>query len=411
MDGTDSAVRVHLYIGMTALSIGNILIAEKCGNAQHFLLHLIDSVVTTRCNSRRNCLANNAPHETGIFVTKATIDDVADLAGVSMKTVSRVVNREPNVRESTKARVEDAIKKLNYRPNPAARNLASQRAHLIGLIYDDPSAYETPSAGYVIRMQQGTLRACRKAHYELLIHPCNYRNKNLDSEISELIEEARPAGLILAAPLSNMPKIVRSIESTGTPFVRLSPGTPHGKQISVATNDREISAEMTRHLVSLGHTKIAYITGHPSHKAVANRFLGYQDGLQQAGLKFSERLVVDGDNSFESGLECAKKLLTRKLPPTAIFAANDDMAVAAIRIADQLGVDVPGQLSIAGFDDITLARQVFPALTTIRQPLSQMAEQAAAILIEGKNVATAPTGMVTVPASLQLRDSTGPAPE
>jgi len=344
-------------------------------------------------------------------MVKATIDDVAELAGVSMKTVSRVVNREPNVRESTQARVEEAILKLNYRPNQSARNLARQRAHLIALIYDDPSLYEIPSASFVIRMQQGTLEACRKADYELLIHPCNYKKRDLDGEIKALIERARPAGIILAAPLSNMPKIVRSIEATNTPFVRLSPGTSNSKQLSIATNDREVSAEMTRYLASLGHTKIAFIAGHKSHKAVANRLLGYQDGLRQSGIRYSDRLVVQGDNSFDSGVTCAKKLLVRKHPPTAIFAANDDMAVASMHVADQLGIAVPGQLSIAGFDDIALARQVFPALTTIRQPLSTMAGQATEMLISGKHKDSAPGGQVVVSASVQIRDSTGPAPD
>ncbi len=340
---------------------------------------------------------------------KATIDDVANLAGVSMKTVSRVVNKEPNVRESTRIKVEEAIARLNYRPNQSARNLASQRTRLIGLIYDDPSAYEIPSAGYVINMQQGTLRACRKAHYELLIHPCNYRNNNLGEELSELIEQARPAGIVLAAPLSNMPKVVKAIESTKTPLVCLSPGKADSQRLSVATNDREICAEMTRYLASLGHKRIAFITGHPSHKAVANRYLGYLDGLRQSGLKFSERLVLNGDNSFDSGVICSEKLLKRKRAPTAIFAANDDMAVAAIRVADQLGIDVPGQLSIAGFDDISLARQIFPTLTTIRQPLSRMSEQAATLLINERNDKVVAANSVTIPASLQIRDSTGPA--
>jgi LacI family transcriptional regulator len=242
-------------------------------------------------------------------MAKVTIDDVAELAGVSIKTVSRVVNREPNVRELTKAKVEAAILQLNYRPNLSARNLARRRTHLIGLIYDDPSAYDIPTAGFVIRMQQGTLRACRKAHYELLIHPCNYRKKDLNRELGDLIEQARPSGIILAAPLSNMPKIVSAIESTGTPCVRISPGKPDDTALSVATNDREISAEMTRYLASLGHTKIAYISGHPSHKAVANRFAGYRDGLRQSGLEFSEELVVKGDNSFGSGEIAAEDLL------------------------------------------------------------------------------------------------------
>ena len=342
---------------------------------------------------------------------KITIDDVAELAGVSIKTVSRVVNQEPNVREATREKVEAAIAKLNYQPNKAARSLASHQSHLIGLIYDDPSYYEVPSAGYVIRMQQGALSACHASKYELLIHPCQYRKKDIGKEIKTLIEQVRPDGIVLAAPLSNMPKIVRAIEATGTPLVRLSPGTANGKQLTVVTNDREISAEMTRYLASLGHTRIAFITGHPSAKAVGNRYLGYLDGLEQSGLKFSEQLVAAGDNSIGSGEECAMQLLERKNRPTAIFAANDDMAAGVIRVADRLGIKVPDALSVAGFDDISLARQVYPALTTINQPLSAMAERAAVALIASVREKRPLIGTEVVPATIQIRESTGPAPD
>ncbi|MGW8370571.1 MAG: LacI family DNA-binding transcriptional regulator [Gammaproteobacteria bacterium] len=341
---------------------------------------------------------------------KVTIDDVAELAGVSIKTVSRVVNREPNVREATRAKVESAIAKLNYQPNKAARNLASLHSHLIGLIYDDPSYYEVPSAGYVIRMQQGALAACHASNYELLIHPCQYRKREIGNEIKTLIERARPDGIVLAAPLSNMPKIVRAIEATGTPLVRLSPGTPNGKQLTVVTNDREISAEMTRYLASLGHEHIAFITGDPSAKAVGNRYLGYRDGLEQSGLKFSERLVASGDNSIGSGEECAMQLLKRANRPTAIFAANDDMAAGVIRVADRLGIRIPDDLSVAGFDDIALAQQIYPALTTINQPLQAMAETAAVALIASVRGRRPLLGTEVIPATIQVRESTGPAP-
>ncbi len=343
-------------------------------------------------------------------MAKATIDDVAELAGVSMKTVSRVVNREPNVRESTRDTVNKAIAKLNYRPNLSARNLASHRSHLVALVYDDPSAYEAPSSGYVIRMQEGTLRACRSAHCELLIHPCNYRNRQVGAELKELIEQARPDGVIVAAPLSNMSKIVKAIADTGTSYIRISPGTKSGEEFSVATNDQEISAEMTEYLASLGHKKIAFITGHPNHKAVTNRFKGYKAGLKKSGLEYSEQLVVAGDNSIGSGEFCAEELLGRKRRPTAIFAANDDMAAGVIRVANRLGVDVPGELSVAGCDDIALAQQIYPSLTTIRQPLSTMAECAAkAIIASGKN--GLPSGTEIIPAEIRVRESTGPAPK
>lgn len=341
---------------------------------------------------------------------KATIDDVAKLAGVSIKTVSRVVNREPNVRDSTRESVEHAIAELNYRPNQSARNLASHRSRLIVLIYDDPSVYEIASSGYVTRLQHGALRACHHANYELLIHPCRIRSRSVVGELQGLIEHIRPAGIVLAAPLSNMKRIVRAIESTGAPFVQLSPGKVNGGQFSVATNDQEVSAEMTRYLASLGHTRIAFIKGNPRHKAVGNRFQGYKDGLAASGLPYLSELVRAGDNSIGSGEENADALLRLAKPPTAIFAANDDMAVGVVRVAAKRGVDIPGQLSVAGCDDNSLAQQIYPALTTIRQPLAAMAETAAASLIEDLQQASHHTGTEVVEASIRIRESTGPAP-
>jgi LacI family transcriptional regulator len=343
-------------------------------------------------------------------MTRATIDDVAELAGVSIKTVSRVVNQEPNVRDATRARVEKAIAKLNYRPNLSARNLASQRSRVIALVYDDPSAYENPSGGFILRMQTGVLKACQKADYRFIIHPCNPQSPTIGQELKALIEHARPHGIVLAAPLSNMPRIVRAISSTGTPMVRLSPGTAGGDQYSVGTNDREISAEMTRYLASLGHRRIAFIKGNVQHKAVGSRYLGYVDGLKASGLSLDEALVEQGDNSFGSGEAAGRRLLELKVPPTAIFAANDDMAAGVIRAAALLGVAVPSQLSVAGCDDIALASQLCPTLTTIRQPLETMAERAALALIRDSHKSEQPRGTDIVPATMCMRESTGPAP-
>lgn len=341
-------------------------------------------------------------------MSRPTIFDVAKIAGVSIKTVSRVVNREANVRASTRERVEDAIAVLKYRPDQSARNLASHRSHLIGLVYDDPAAYEMPSGGYVLDLQQGALKACKTTLSELLIHPCDFRRKKVAVELKSFIEDTRLSGIILAAPLSNMPKIVRAIKATGTPFVRLSPGNGNDKQLSVSTNDREVCAEMTCYLAGLGHRRIAFISGDPQHKAVANRFLGYKDGLRKSDLEFSGKLVATGDNSFGSGLRCAEKLLMQEPRPTAIFAANDDMAAGVIRAANRLGIGVPGQLSVAGFDDIALAGQIDPALTTIRQPLVRMAGRAAEMLAKGNG--DDGNGADVIPAAIKIRESTGPVP-
>jgi LacI family transcriptional regulator len=343
-------------------------------------------------------------------MAKATIDDVAELAGVSIKTVSRVFNREPNVRPSTREKVNKAIAQLNYRPNLSARNLASDRAHLIVLVYEDPSTYELPSAGYVIQLQVGTMAACKKHNYELLIHPCDYNDKDVGAQLKAVIDQARPDGVIIAAPLSNMPKIVRPIAATNTPYVRLSSGVKSQKEFSVGTDDREACAGMTRYLASLGHERIAFITGHSDHKAVLHRFEGYKDGLAESGLEFSEQLVAAGDNSIGSGEGCAKRLLQLQPRPTAIFAANDDMAVGVIRAAHRMGVDVPAELSVAGYDDITLASQIYPTLTTIHQPLAEMAEHAAEAIISMARKNEIEPEIDIVEGELKVRESTGPAP-
>ena len=343
-------------------------------------------------------------------MSKATIDDVASLAGVSIKTVSRVINGEPNVRESTRERVTRAIATLHYSPRLSARSLASHRSHLLVLVYDDPSVYDAPSSGFVIRMQQGMLRACQARGYELLIHPCDYRSRKLRGELEQLIRQARPHGMVLAAPLSNMPRIIDAVASTGTPCVRVSPGTTPRKGFAVSTNDREISAEMTRYLASLGHRRIGFVNGNPLHKAVAQRVLGYRDGLAESGLEYAESLVVAGNNSLASGEAGAERLLASRVRPTAIFAANDDMAAGVVRVAHRLGLAIPGDLSVAGFDDNALARHLYPTLTTVRQPLDAMTERAALALIGESRRDVLADGLEVVPSTLQIRESTGPAP-
>jgi LacI family transcriptional regulator len=340
---------------------------------------------------------------------RATIESVAELAGVSIKTVSRVANGERNVRQSTREKVERAIAQLDYRANFSARNLARQHSHLVVLVYDDPGRYEAPSAGYVISMQNGALRACRQRHYELLIHPCLHGAANLRRELHDLVGRVRPAGIVLAAPLSNMAHVVDAIVETRTRLVRISPGAEAPGRAAVATNDREVCAEMTRYLATLGHRRIAFVSGNPDHRAVCNRLPGYLDGLRQSGIRYSARLVAAGDNSVKSGETAAESLLALAQPPTAIFAANDDMAAGVLQVALRKGLRIPDDLSIAGFDDSSLASQVFPALTTIRQPLDRMAERAVETII-GAREATAPVAStVIVPSTLVIRDSTGPA--
>ncbi len=306
---------------------------------------------------------------------KATIADVAKFAGVSIKTVSRVTNNEPNVREDTRTRVLKAVAELGYRPNPSARSLASRRSYLIGLLYDNPS----PS--YLINVQNGSLRTCRDEGYDLVIYPCDYRSGSLPDDMAAMIRQSRVDGVILTPPLCDLPPLLEMLARLETPFARISPADGLHPDCSIVTNDEDIAAQMTKHLINTGHSRIGFIRGHPDHGAVCNRYEGYLKALAQASIASDETLVAQGYNSVESGEACAQQLLALDQPPSAIFAANDDMAAGALRAAHARGLDVPEALSVAGFDDSPMALQVWPALTTIRQPIKVMAERATTVLL------------------------------
>ena len=200
---------------------------------------------------------------------KVTINDVALKAQVSIKTVSRVLNREPSVRASTRKHVEQVIKSMNYSPDPSARRLAGNRSFLIGLLYDNPSS------SYVTDNQQGVLSACRKLNYDLLIHPCNYLDDTLGEDIQYFLRQTRPDGVILTPPLSDMPELIKILQDRNTSFICIGIGKPSPKISRVTTNDKEMARQMTSHLINEGHTKIAFIKGHPDHEAVSFREQGF----------------------------------------------------------------------------------------------------------------------------------------
>jgi LacI family transcriptional regulator len=311
-----------------------------------------------------------------MLVAKATIDDVAALAGVSMKTVSRVVNNEPNVRPATREKVQAAITALDYRPNQSARSLAGNKSYLLGLIYGHPSAH------YVLDIQEGVLEICRPQRYELLVHPAIHRDPNLINEVTDLILEKRVDGVMLTPPLSDNMQVINLLREMEIPFVRVAPTEEKFISPYVETNDQEASYDMTCQLISLGHTRIGFICGHPDHRAMSLRYDGYKAALIENDLPILDELVEQGDNSFESGELCGKKMLMSLEPPTAIFAANDDMAAGVMIVAHQLGIKIPAQLSVAGFDDTPVAHQIWPSLTTIRQPIRQMAKKATDLLLK-----------------------------
>ncbi|MEM9529337.1 MAG: LacI family DNA-binding transcriptional regulator [Pseudomonadota bacterium] len=334
---------------------------------------------------------------------KATINDVAEQAGVSIKTVSRVLNREPKVRDSTRERVEEAMKRLNYRPNSPGRMLAGSRTYLLGLIYNANSSYSAS-------IQNGVLKTCRQEHYDLLIHPCTYTDPTLLEQITELVTAPRVDGLLLIPPIADLTAVRQTVRQLNIPSVAMSSEPQEPGDWTVGTNDRQVCREMVRHLVRLGHQKIAFVSGHPDHRAMANRHRGYLEGMADAGLKVRKSHVIQGGNTYESGIDCAVRLLRLAQRPTAIFCANDHMAAGVIKVAHETGLKIPSDLSIAGFDDIPMASQIWPALTTVRQPLDEMASAAARLLIDALQGQSVPQLNPVVEATIVARDSTGPAP-
>ena len=334
-------------------------------------------------------------------MARATIQDVAKQAGVSIKTVSRVANKEPNVRDQTREKVQRVIDRLDYRPNPSARSLAATKSYVIGLMYDNPSA------SYLINVQNGALHTSRAEGYDVVIYPCSYQDPRLVSSITSMIASKTVDGLILTPPLSDMQPLLAELDRLSVNFVLIAPADHANAYRSVFTNDQAACADMVRYLGSLGHRRIGFVVGHKDHKAVLNRYLGYRDGLRSLGLKFDRRLVRQGDNAFESGSRCARGLLELSDPPTAIFASNDDMAAGVMQVAHEMGLSIPGDLSVAGFDDVPLASYIWPSLTTIRQPIEEMAVRATALLLSKLRDGDPDTIEHTIDSELIIRASTG----
>jgi LacI family transcriptional regulator len=347
-------------------------------------------------------------HQRAIYFSMAntTIHDVAAEAKVSIKTVSRVINNEASVKGPTRERVLKAIRKLDYHPNPSARSLGGSRSYLISLLYDMSCEY------YATSVLGGVLEACRAAHYQVVMQPCDYRSSQLADEVTRNIRHSRSDGVILTPPLSDQARLITALDKQRIPYVRIAPAEHTDHRRSVYTNDRESCAQMTEQLVTLGHVRIAFILGNPDHDAIADRFQGFTDGLRGCGVKLDKKLVVQGYNSFVSGVQAARSLL--QLPedkrPTAIFAANDEMAAGVLAVAHQTGLAVPEDISVVGFDDAPLASQVWPALTTIRQPIPAMSAAAAKLLLQQLRDEQPDAQPHVVPSTLAVRQSTGPAP-
>lgn len=334
---------------------------------------------------------------------RVRLEDVARAAGVSPKTVSRVLNDEANVRQPTRERVRAAMAAMDYRPHQSARSLASNRSFMVAMLYDNPSS------NYLSEIQTGVLDACDLHHYSMMVRPLLVDAEDFVERVATLISHHRPDGLVLTPPITDHPGLLQWLQETGVPYASVSP-IQREHAIGVTMDESRAAREMMEHLLGLGHRRIAHVIGHPAHGASGWRLAGYRESLEKAEIPYDPSLVVEGDFSFGSGVTAARKLFSLPEPPTAVFAANDDMAAGVIWTAGEHGLAVPGDVSVCGFDDTPISRQIWPALTTIRQPSREMGRIACLQLLDvlrGRSEGE----LVQVPFSLQVRESTGPRRE
>ncbi len=334
---------------------------------------------------------------------KTTINDVAKHAGVSKKTISRVLNDEPNVSSDTRKKVERSFAELDYRPNPQARGLASSQSFLIGLVY--PSQ----SNSYVSNIQKGALERSRAEGFHLVIYPEDHENENLISQFESNLDSANLDGIILTPPFSDMAGLLNVLKEREIPVVRIGALTALDQIPSVISNDVEASYEMCRYLISIGHHRIAFIKGHLDHGATEQRLSGYKKALKEAGIPILDQYIQQGNFSFESGEDCARRLLSLQIPPSAIFASNDYMAAGIVKVANQKGISIPHDLTVTGFDNAPASRYIWPSLTTIKQPITEMAIEATRMLIRIIRKKPLDNVSITIKDELIVRESSAPA--
>lgn len=327
-----------------------------------------------------------------------TVTDVANAAGVSAMTVSRVINQVANVQKETREKVNAVISQLGYVPNPAARSLATGQSCRIALLYGNPSA------AYLTELLFGCLSEAAASDIPLVVEQVT--SQDAPAVVVARLRAHRANAVIVPSPLSNSKPLVDALSKAklAVSLVGIVPG--HRRTHSVSIDDRAAARTMTEKLLALGHTRIGFIEGDRNQAASDLRLKGYRDGLEAAGLKFDPLLIQQGDFTYRSGIVAAEALLAMSHRPSAIFASNDDMAAAALAVAHRMSLHVPHDVSICGFDDTSIATAIWPTLTTVRQPIGEMAREAVRALVKGIAEGEMPAGLVQFDFEIVDREST-----
>ena len=336
----------------------------------------------------------------------STIYDVAELAGVSAKTVSRVLNEDRAVKDNTRERVLEAMSKLEYRPNNQARSLRLGKTKTsVGMLLEDPAS------GYQGRFHHAMLMASMETGNYVAMELFEHDKPDYLANVDRFITDAQIRSMVLLPPLCDFGPLKALLKTRNIHCVLISPTTPDSHYPSVAMDDRLAARDITDYLLSLGHTKIAHIAGHPDHAAALLRRQGFYEAFDASGRPRPPReYFAEGLFTFKTGIAAAEKLLSLPDRPTAIFVSNDEMAAAACSVAHRMGVRIPEDLSVVGFDDAPIASAIWPALTTVRQPYLDMARRTLQILNAAGDMVRASDIQPrhVIPHELITRESTAP---
>lgn len=337
-----------------------------------------------------------------ISIRAARIQDVAKLAEVSTATVSRALATPERVSPEARARVLEAIARTGYVPNPAARTLRSQKTYMVLVVLPDLSNT------FFSKILRGIEETLFEAGYGMII-------SDLDGSPEKEAHFAAftAAGRVDGAILLNGHLFGQSREGEGKParitipLVALCEAIPGADIPQIEIDNRAAASRMAQHLASLGHRRIAYVSGPTSNILERERFQGFKDGLAAAGLPFDPSLVIPGDYTIEAGVTAGQDLVARSTRPTAVFCTSDEMAIGLMRTLFSAGLKVPEDISVAGFDDIEFAAVAEPSLTTIHQPRRELGQAAASALIDllqGRSSSK----RIRLETELVIRDSVAP---
>ncbi|WP_374408458.1 LacI family DNA-binding transcriptional regulator [Pelagerythrobacter sp.] len=314
-----------------------------------------------------------------------TINDVARIAGVSKKTVSRVINRSVLLKPDTREKVEAVIAQLGYVPNPQARALALRRNFLLGLLHDNPNAQT------VLNSQEGVLDAIRDTEFALVVRPVDRHSPDMLDDIRQFLEKQRLYGVLILPPVSENDDLAALCREIGCGYVRMGSAELDSGEHMVESNDREAVERAVDYLVEMGHTRIAMILGPEGFRSAYERREGFLAAMKRHELEIRPELMAPGEYTFDSGMAAAETLLAMLPRPTAIFASNDEMAAGALHVARRHDLQVPDDLSLVGFDDSAIAAHIWPPFTTVRWPIRAMANAAALKLINPSEAAEQPS--------------------